>query len=169
MAEVKIVRLDKVLAGANGNLEHVLVHNANGDQVATSNGVFVELGELVAGEKELAKATLASDATKEVLLVASPEVMYDERLYKLEDFVNKAGKASRAYYLFTGDIVTFTFGLIHGQEPEVGDKLIVKQDGLLGVAEEAELEGAKIIFEAIEITNELHHTADAVALRVTRA
>lgn len=164
----KIVRKDKLLAGYNGNLESVIVHDKDGKEVATSNGVFVVLEGLIEGEREVRKAVLASEAdiAEDVLLIHNPEVMYDERLYKLEDFVIEEGKVARAYRLFDGDIITLTTDLF-ADEVKVGDVLTVKEDGLLG--KPADATGAKVLFEVIEdCGNELHHETKAFAVQVKR-
>lgn len=166
--EIKIVRKDKMLAGYNGNLESVIVHNEAGTPVETSNGVFVKLEGLLEGEREVRKAVLASEAdiAEDVLLIHNPEVMYDERLYKLEDFVIEAGKVARAYRLYDGDIITLTVDLF-ADTVAVGDVLTVKANGLLGKPTDAS--GAKVVFEVIEDAgNELHHTAKAFAVQVKR-
>lgn len=107
---MSLVRLDKVQAAYNGNLESV-VHNAD-----MANGSVVMLGGLVAGERELRQVvapTALKAAEEEILLVASPEVNYSP-LEKDEDFVNKANKAARAYHLSVGDIFTVTDDMISG-------------------------------------------------------
>lgn len=182
--EIRIVRKDKLLAGYNGNLESVIIlkdgatdlgnydattmEYENGVEV--SNGVFVKLGKLMKGanQREVFYAYLADEGDKEedVLLIHNAEVMYDERLYKLEDFRIANGKVARAYRLFDGDIITLTEDLFDG-EVEEGDVLTVKANGLLGVPTDAD--GAKVVFEVIEdCGNELHHTAKAFAVKVKR-
>ncbi len=166
--EIKIVRKDKMLAGYNGNLESVIVYDAEGKEpVETSNGVLVVIEGLLEGQREVKKARLATagDKAEEVYFIHNSEVMYDERLYKLEDFVIKAGKVARAYHLFNGDIMTLTEDL-YADAVAVGDKLVVKENGLLG---KEDAEGAKIVFEVIEDSgHELHVTANAYAVQVKR-
>src|SRR5690606_13399048 len=104
-----VIRKDKLLAGYNGNLESVKIYdNAGTEKVEVTNGVFVVVGDLEAGEREVKKARLASeeDIGEEVVLIHNSEVMYDERLYKLRDFRIKADKVARGYRLFAGDIIT---------------------------------------------------------------
>lgn len=176
-----IVRKDKMLAGYNGNLESVIViNNASNaveygtDGVPTNspeltNGLFVKIGGLLDGEREVVKATLAgtADADGDVYFVHNAEVMYDERDYKLEDFRIAKGKVARAYHLFHGDIITFTTDLFVGTVA-VGDKLIVHTGGKLGKDATA-LATAKIVFEVIEDAgNELHPTMGAFAVKVIR-
>ena len=166
--EIKIVRKDKMLAGYNGNLESVIVHDANGNPVATSNGVLVVVEGLMEGQREVKKARLATEADKaeDVLFIHNSEVMYDERLNKLEDFYIEAGKVARAYRLYDGDIMTLTEDL-YADAVAVNDKLAVKTNGLLGKVEEAET--AKVVFEVIEDSGyELHYKAKAYAVQVKR-
>jgi hypothetical protein len=163
-----IVRKDKMLAGYNGNLESVIIHNTADTQVVATNGIFVKLEGLMAGEREVKKAVLAesTDAAGEVLFIHNAEVMYDERLDKLEDFAIEAGKVARAYRLYDGDIITLTTDLF-ADTVVVGDKLIVKSDGKLGI--DATVTDRKIEFEVIEDAgNELSEDMNAFAVQVIR-
>ncbi|MFS0905798.1 hypothetical protein AB3N02_22505 [Priestia aryabhattai] len=165
-----IVRKDKMLAGYNGNLESVKVHNNAGTAtVETTNGVFVVVEGLLAGERETKKARLASsaDVAKDVLFVHNSEVMYDERKYKLADFRIANGKVARAYRLYNGDVMTLTTDLF-ATAVAVGDKLVVHTNGLLG-KDDTKLATAKVIFEVIEnCGRELDLSMDAYAVQVTR-
>jgi len=164
-----IVRKDIMLAGYNGPLANVKVFdNAGTTKVQTTNGVFVVVeGLLEDGERELRKGRLAelADVAKNVVLIHNSEVMYDERLYKLDDFVIKADKVARGYHLFTGDVITLTEDLFVGT-PVVGETLVVHTDGKLG-KDDASLATAKIVFHVIEDAgNELHVTQKAFAVEV---
>lgn len=165
-----IVRKDKMLAGYNGNLESVKVHNNGGTAtVETTNGVFVVVEGLLAGERETKKARLASsaDVAKDVLLIHNSEVMYDERLHKLADFRIKQDKVARAYRLYNGDIITLTTDLF-ANTVAVGDKLVVHTNGKLG-KDDTKLATAKVIFEVIEdCGNELDLSMGAFAVQVVR-
>src|SRR6185437_2993671 len=168
--EIKIVRKDKMLAGYNGNLESVIVHDADGKAIETSNGVFVVVEGLMGGShpREVKYARLATEADKaeDVLFIHNPEYMYDERLDKLADFVIPEGKVARAYRLYDGDIMTHTADLYAGAV-KVDDELTVKANGLIGVP--ADVDGAKVVFTVIEDSgNELHETAKAFAVQVKR-
>lgn len=104
MADHIIVNLDKVLASYNGNIESV-VHTADLD-----NGSFIHLGALVDGERELRQVVIPSTTSitsEELLMVASPEVMYESGK-SLKDFYNPANKPARAYHLSVGDIITLS-------------------------------------------------------------
>jgi len=167
-----IVRKDKLLAGYNGNLESVMVYdNAGANKVTTTNGVFVVLEGLEDGEREVKKARLADkdDVAEKVLLVHSPEVMYDERLWRLEDFVIPAGKPARAYHLFDGDIITLTEDLFVGTlgtDFNIGDELVAHTAGKLGKDDTAHA-NAKVVFEVIEDCGyELTDSMKAIAVQV---
>lgn len=164
-----IARKDKLVAGYNGNLESVIIEK-NGVAVESTNGVFVVVGKLLKDQRETSHAELgqAGDLANELLFVHNSEVMYDERLQKLADFKIKAGKVARAYRLAVGDIVTLTTDLFAGAVA-VDDKLVIKADGKLGVAEEGDLDTAKTVFEVIENAhNELHITMGAFAIKVIK-
>jgi hypothetical protein len=165
-----IVRKDKLLAGYNGNLESVKVHNNAGTAtVETTNGVFVVVEGLLPNERETKKARLAgsADATKDVLLIHNSEVMYDERKYKLADFRIAQDKVARAYRLYNGDIITLTSDLFTAV-PTVGQQLVVKTNGLLGVDATA-LTTAKVVFTVVEnCGRELDLNMDAYAVQVSR-
>lgn len=165
-----VVRKDKVLSSYDGNLESVKVYdNAGTNQVQTTNGVFVVVEGLLPGEREVKKARLGStaDFDKDLCLIASPEVMADERLYRLADFYIPAGKVARAYRLNNGDIISLTVDLL-ADTVAVGDKLIIKSNGKLG-KDATNLPNAKIVFEVIEDCGyDLHMTTQAFALQVTR-
>ncbi|MEK4025507.1 hypothetical protein [Sporosarcina sp. FSL W7-1283] len=90
------VNLDKIQAKGDGNIVSVV-----GD-ATLPNGAVVALGELLDGERELFKA-VAPEAEAELLLVAAPEVKYDETQDQL-DFETKAGTPVRAYHLKRGDM-----------------------------------------------------------------
>jgi hypothetical protein len=165
-----IVRKDKLLAGYNGNLESVIVHNDADAQVEITNGVFVVVEGLMAGERETKKARLADagDIAEDVLFIHNSEVMYDERKYKLADFRIRAGKVARAYRLYDGDIVTLTVDLFDGAVA-VGDELVVKANGLIGLDAVNGTTGAKVVFEVIEDAGfELDPNMKAFAVQVKR-
>lgn len=80
------------------------------------NGNVVMLDGLMTGEREVYKATTpaANTALAKIVLVASPEVMYDERLKSIADFYNKAGDIVRGYYLHSEDIFSVTADALAG-------------------------------------------------------
>lgn len=88
------VNLDKLQAKSNGNIETVIAGTELG------NGALVALGERKGRE---AMEAVAPSNTAELLLVAAPEVQYDETKDQL-DTTTPAGKEVRAYHLTEGDL-----------------------------------------------------------------
>lgn len=85
------------------------------------NGNVLKVGALKDGEREIyvGGAVAANDKLTDVVLVASPEVMYDERKRNLDEFINEAGKTCRGYRLHSGDIFSVTADALTGS-PAVG-------------------------------------------------
>lgn len=77
---------------------------------AIENGNVLKVGPLMDGEREIFKgsAPAANTDLKDIVLVASPEVLYDERLRNLDDFINEADMPCRGYRLHKGDIFSVT-------------------------------------------------------------
>lgn len=102
MANTKhgVVRTD-LMSGTidNSRLRSVLYMGAGDVETQIDNGCVVALSGLMEGEREVHKAvTPAADTDlKKIVLIANPEVMYDERLKQLEDYYNEAGKVIRGY------------------------------------------------------------------------
>lgn len=122
-------------------------------ETAIDNGNVIKAVELIEGEREIFEGgtPAATDALKDVALVASPEVMYDERLHNLDDFYNVAGKAVRAYRLHEGDIFSVTKEALAGAaEPAVGDIVELKADTKLNVVSSA-TSGSTVVGKIVEI------------------
>lgn len=117
------------------NLSHTLdgaglysVKFMAGDEFADiDNGSVVMLEALLEGEREIWKAVEPTDgaALNKLVLIATPEVMYDERLRNLSDFYNEAGAAARGYMLESGDIFSVTAPVVEG-EAAVGSTIGVQ-------------------------------------------
>ena len=129
MANVKhaVVRTD-LLAGTDvrSELASVRYQGVNSDTnqpeyYDIDNGCFLKLGDLETGSRTVFKgeAPTATSKLNEVVLVCSPEVMYDERLNSLDDFYNEAGKIARGYRLHENDIFSVTAAALDGT-PAVG-------------------------------------------------
>lgn len=103
------VRLDKVQATYNGNLESVITN------VDLKNGAVITIGGLVDGHREAVIGATPTDVAIDMpLLVASPEIVYDSNKHNIHDFINVKGKPLRAYYYTLGDIVTVTDDMLDG-------------------------------------------------------
>lgn len=84
------------------------------------NGNVLLLDKLAEGEREVYVGTdvAANSPLADVVLVASPEVMYDERLNDIRDFYNEAGTIARGYHIHTGDTFSVT------EEALIGTKAV---------------------------------------------
>jgi hypothetical protein len=163
-----VVRLDKI---AGVHLESI-VHTED-----MTNGLFVQLGNLVDGETELYEVEVPQtddDLKKEFLLHATPEVMADPRKAGLKHFVVEKGDAGRAYHLTKGDVITLTADLIDGTPvvgkyvvPQVGSlKLEASEDGLGGSDGQQEV---SLVWEVIQKTTLGYDAAEAYVLRAVKA
>lgn len=127
-----VVRTDKMFGTDNraGIVSVRYVIAGEEDEVvpaAIENGcVLLVPGMLDEGSREvyLGVDPTAEDDLSRIVLVASPEVMYDDRKKNLDEFINEAGKIARGYYLHPNDIFSVTkeaFGNLDADElPEVG-------------------------------------------------
>jgi hypothetical protein len=137
MANKGQVNLDRVLATSVGPIYSVY-HDAE-----LQNGYVCNLGALKSGERELyavATPATASLGTEEIVLIASPEVMYNAATDDVRAFAITAGDAARAYGLKVGDTVTITDAVLTGTT-EVG-KYLVPANASLKLAAAADLTGA---------------------------
>ena len=106
-----VVRTDRLYGtDVAANLISVKYMGSGSTATDIDNGNLVVFGGLMEGEREVFKATTPSaEATLgTVALIASPEVLRDERKKNLEDFVNVAGVPARAYILHQNDIFSVT-------------------------------------------------------------
>ena len=123
---------------------------------AIDNGNVLLLGGLMDGEREIFKgsAPAANSALTDVVLVASPEVMYDERLRNLDDFYNVAGKACRGYRLHKWDIFSVTadalaFNTDEDTDGKVGSIVELKADTKLNVKTGSATSGSTVVGKII--------------------
>lgn len=103
---------------------------ASGDtETDIDNGCVVKLDGLMDGEREIFKGvTPAADTDLgDVVLVATPEVMYDQRKQNLTDFYNEAGRPCRGYILHKNDMFSVTADALDGT-PEVGNVVELQAD-----------------------------------------
>lgn len=112
MAIHAVVRTD-LMSGTDvrADLVSVKYMGANGSTpTAIDNGNVLKIGALVEGQREVFVGGNVEAATPvtDIVLVASPEVEYDERKRNLEQFENAAGKVMRGYRLRSGDIFSVT-------------------------------------------------------------
>ncbi len=141
-----VVRTD-LLAGTDVRSKMLSIEYLGADgetPTAIQNGNVVKIGPLKTidstnhiYEREIFVGTTpaANDAVADIALVATPELMYDATKKNLDDFINPAGRASRAYRLHTGDIFSVTKdGLDGAATPAIGDIVELKAGTKLNVA-----------------------------------
>lgn len=132
-----VVRTDN-MTGTDVRAELVSVlFQASSANAAIENGNVAKIGALKSGEREiyLATAPAANSAIKDIVLIASPEVMYDERKKNLDEFRNEAGDIARGYHLHTNDVFSVTKDALDGAaSPAVGNIVELKAGTKLNVA-----------------------------------
>jgi hypothetical protein len=142
MAKHAILRLDKVTGTADG--AHVESGKFFVGDVASDvdNGIAVEIGALIDGERELRKLTPATAESKHWGIVSTPEL--DETdgsgTAYLGSFYNQAGQPVRVHALVKGNVISVSAEAIDGQATKgakvalggAGGKLKVATDGTIG-------------------------------------
>lgn len=155
MAKYGVVRTDNMYGtDVRAGLVSVKYMGADG-KTATEieNGNVVKIGALMDGEREIFVGgnIAATDAVADIVLIASPEVMYDERKRNLDEFINEAGKACRGYRLHTGDIFSVTKEALAGATaPAVGNVVELAAGTKLNVAATA-TSGSTVVGKIIAI------------------
>lgn len=134
-----VIRTD-LLSGTDvaADLVSLRVYDADDNQIAVENGTMVELKGYEEGQREVMKAVLATADSKveDCAIVASEEVMYDERKKNLDEFVNEAGAICRGYIPRSRNIYSITKeGFVGATAPtEVGAEVGLGADGKLNAA-----------------------------------
>lgn len=137
-----VVRTDAMTGtDVRSQLVSVKYMGADGNTpTAIENGNVLKIGALITGEREIyvGSAVAANDKIDDVVLVASPEVMYDERKRNLDDYINEAGKTCRGYHINSGDTFSVTAGALSGSgTPAVGNIIELTSGTKLGFVESA--------------------------------
>lgn len=151
-----VVRTDKMI-GTDVRSELVSVRFQPEDTMTEiENGNVVKLGALETGSREIYKGVTpaANDDITAIVLVASPEVMYDERKRNLDEFINEAGAIARGYRLHKHDIFSVTKDALDGAAtPAVGDVVELKAGTKLNVVAAATgaTQGSTVVGKIIDI------------------
>ena len=135
-----VVRTDRMEGTDDRNSLVSIKYIVNDVETAIENGNVLKRGALIDGEREIfaGAAVAAADSLDDVVLVCSPELMYDERKRNLDDFINEAGRPARAYHLRKGDIFSVTKEALAGKAaPAVGDVVELAAGTKLNVAASA--------------------------------
>lgn len=148
-----VVRTDKMFATDNRAGLVSVRYQPSDTMTAIDNGNVVKIGALEEGSREVYKGVTpaADDAIKDIVLIASPEVMYDERKRNLDEFQNAKGAIARGYHLHTNDIFSVTVeALTCAATPEVGDIVELDAGTKLKVVASA-TEGSTVVGSIIDI------------------
>ena len=148
-----VVRTD-LLAGTDVRSQLVSVRYQPSDTATDiDNGNVVLIGDLEDGSRTVHKGgtPAANSDLGAIALVASPEVMYDDRKKALEDYYNEAGKISRGYFLHKEDIFSVTIDALDAAStPEVGNVVELQAGTKLKVVSSA-TSGSTTVGEIIDI------------------
>lgn len=128
-----VIRTDRMYGTDVGaNLVSVKYMGTGNAEAAIDNGCVVALNGLMTGEREIYKGvTPAADtALGKIALIATPEVMYDERKKNLEDYENEAGVTCRGYILHSGDIFSVTAEVLDATADIAVDNVVELQAGV---------------------------------------
>lgn len=128
MAKHAVVRTDNMYGTTVGAALVSIKYMGSDGNTPTEidNGNVLKVGTLMDGEREVrvGAAPTAGDKITDIVLVAAPEVMYDERLKNLDDFYNEAGKIIRGYRLHSGDIFSVTKEALAGKTDIAKDDVV---------------------------------------------
>lgn len=107
-----ICNLDKMSGTEDSSLLVSLRYfDSENKEAAIENGSVVQLGDLLDGEGELYKASAPKSGAKvnDLVLVSSPEIIYDQtRHHNLDEYINEAGHNCRGYHFHSGDGFSIT-------------------------------------------------------------
>lgn len=154
MAKYAVVRTDLMYAtDVRSGLVSTKYMGADGATATEiENGSVLKVKTLMEGEREIyvGEEVAANDKLENIVLIAAPEVMYDERKKNIDEFINEAGKAVRGYRFHNGDIFSVTKEALVGVEsPAVGNIVELTEGTKLNVVESAT--GATVLGKIIEI------------------
>lgn len=157
-----VVRTDNMYGtDVRAALTSVKYMGADGDTpTEIENGSVLKVGKLLDGEREvhIGSNVAANDNITDVVLVASPEVPYDERKKNLDEFINEAGRPCRGYRLHSGDTFSATKEAFSGKAtPVVGDIVELAAGTKLNIAGSA-TENSTVVGSIIDIESTGRYT-----------
>lgn len=133
-----VVRTDLVSGVKQpADLLSVRFYDAQGNVAEVENGVIVKLQGYEEDKHEVMKAVAATANAdlNECAIICAPEVMYDERKHNLDEFINEAGKAVRAYVPRSRNLFSFTEeGFVNKAVPEKGANVGIGANGKIDAA-----------------------------------
>lgn len=131
-----VIRTD-LLSGTDvaADLVSLRVYDDSDNPIEVENGTIVELEGYEEGQREVMKAKLAKASSNvgDCAIVATEEIMYDERKKNLDEFINEAGTICRGYIPRSRNMYSVTAeGFVGGTAPStVGDEVGLGADGKL--------------------------------------
>lgn len=155
-----IVRTDNMTGTVDGS-KLVTVRFHNGTEFADiQNGSIVKLDSLIEGEREVWKAVAptVNEQLGKLVLVASPELMYDERNHNLDEFTNEAGTNARGYIIcssnafsITKEAFTYNTETKEYEVPDMKTNKFIEVDGTTAYKRASEATNARLELIDIEI------------------
>lgn len=130
-----VVRTDNLTGTFDGSkLRSVIYYDTDEAAIENGNLVLLDSRMTAAAQRDVWKAVKPEGKFEagKIALIASPEVMYDERKKNLNEFRNEAGDIARAYILEDGDEFSVTAEDL-SSTPAIGDKIGVGSDTKLAV------------------------------------
>lgn len=135
-----VVRTDNMTGtDVRSQLVSIKYMGADGETpTAIDNGNVLKVGDLIDGEREIycGKTPEAADVVSDIVLVASVEVMYDERKKNLDEYFNEEDEICRGYRLHSGDVFSVTEEALTGTKT-VGDVVELSAGTKLNTASSA--------------------------------
>lgn len=133
-----VIRTD-LLSGTKqpADLVTLRFYDANDKVAEVENGTIVELKGYEDGQREVMKAVAATAASdlNDCAIVAGVEIMYDERLKDLDQYINEAGKAVRGYIPRSRNFFSVTKeGFVGGTVPAVDGEVGIGTGGKIDAA-----------------------------------
>lgn len=138
MAKYCVIRTDLMSGTVQpADLVSLRFYDGDGNQAEIENGAIVKLEGYEDGERECMKAVAASagDDLNDCAVVDGVEVMYDERLHNLDEYINEAGKIVRGYVPRSRNMFSVTAeGFVGANVPAVGAEVGIGEGGKIDVA-----------------------------------
>lgn len=162
-----VVRTD-LMTGTRveADLRHVkyMVDGANDSSTPTAidNGNVLKLDGMLSREVWKGVAPAANTALKDIVLIATPELFYDERVRNLDAFVNEADTVARGYILHENDIFGVTADALSAAATiAVGDIVELQADTKMKVVKSA-TSGSTVVGKVVAIETVGRHTYNVI-------
>lgn len=127
-----VVRTDKMYGTDNRSGLVSVRYQPSNIMTAIENGSVVKLGALETGSREvyIGATPAKTDVIEDIVLIATPEVVYDEHKRNLDDFQNEAGAIARGYRLHSGDIFSVTVDALSADTTPAVGNIVELDDGV---------------------------------------